>query len=71
MRQCVQNGGHCASEQDQAIHALVVAAVQGAVDCLLTGMFLQSVWTNSYFVSTVGGALLEVIKQYIKKQKLV
>lgn len=26
-------------------------------------------WTNSYFVSTVGGAPLEVIKQYIENQK--
>lgn len=25
---------------------------------------LPSLWTNSYFVSTVGGAPLEVIKQY-------
>jgi putative transposase len=27
---------------------------------------LPSLWTNSYFVSTVGGAPLEVIKQYIE-----
>lgn len=26
---------------------------------------LPSLWTNSYFVATVGGAPLEVIKQYI------
>jgi putative transposase len=26
-------------------------------------------WTNSYFVSTVGGAPLAVIKQYIENQK--
>jgi len=26
-------------------------------------------WTNSYFVATVGGAPLEVIKQYIEQQK--
>ena len=30
---------------------------------------LPTLWTNSYFVSTVGGAPLEVIKQYIEKQK--
>ena len=28
-------------------------------------------WTNSYFVSTVGGAPLAVIKQYIANQKYV
>lgn len=32
---------------------------------------LPSLWTNSYFVSTVGGAPLEVIKQYIEQQKNV
>ena len=32
---------------------------------------LPSLWTNSYFVSTVGGAPLEVIKQYIENQKRV
>jgi putative transposase len=30
---------------------------------------LPSLWTNSYFVSTVGGAPLEIIKQYIEQQK--
>jgi len=30
---------------------------------------LPTLWTNSYFVSTVGGAPLEVIKQYIEQQK--
>lgn len=32
---------------------------------------LPSLWTNSYFVSTVGGAPLEVIKQYIEQQKSI
>ncbi|PYT98987.1 MAG: IS200/IS605 family transposase [Acidobacteria bacterium] len=32
---------------------------------------LPSLWTNSYFVSTVGGAPLEVIKQYVDNQKNV
>ena len=32
---------------------------------------LPTLWTNSYFVSTVGGAPLSVIKQYIEKQKHV
>jgi putative transposase len=30
---------------------------------------LPTLWTNSYFVSTVGGAPLEIIKQYIASQK--
>ncbi len=32
---------------------------------------LPSLWTNRYFVSTVGGAPLAVIKQYIENQKSV
>jgi len=32
---------------------------------------LPTLWTNSYFVSTVGGAPLEVIKQYVEQQKNV
>jgi putative transposase len=30
---------------------------------------LPTLWTNSYFVATVGGAPLAVIKQYIEQQK--
>ena len=30
---------------------------------------LPTLWTNSYFVSTVGGAPLEIIKKYIEEQK--
>lgn len=30
---------------------------------------LPTLWTNSYFVSTVGGEPLEAIKQYIQNQK--
>jgi len=30
---------------------------------------IPTLWTNSYFVSTVGGAPLSVIKQYIENQK--
>lgn len=32
---------------------------------------IPTLWTNSYFVSTVGGAPLAVIKQYIENQKFV
>jgi putative transposase len=31
---------------------------------------LPTLWTNSYFVSTVGGAPLEIIKQYIENQQI-
>lgn len=30
---------------------------------------IPTLWTNSYFVSTVGGAPLEIVKQYIESQK--
>jgi len=30
---------------------------------------LPTLWTNSYFVSTVGGAPLEIIRQYIENQE--
>ena len=32
---------------------------------------LPTLWTHAYFVSTVGGAPLEVVKQYIENQKRV
>ena len=32
---------------------------------------LPTLWTNSYFVSTVGGVPLEAIKKYIENQKNV
>ena len=32
---------------------------------------LPTLWTNSYFVSTVGGAPLAVSQQYVEKQKNV
>jgi putative transposase len=32
---------------------------------------MPTLWTNSYFVSTVGGAPLAVMKQYIENQKYV
>jgi putative transposase len=30
---------------------------------------LPTLWTNSYFVSTLAGAPLQVVKQYIEQQK--
>lgn len=32
---------------------------------------LPTLWTNSYFVSTVGGAPISIVKQYIENQKNV
>jgi len=32
---------------------------------------LPTLWTNSYFVATVGGAPLAIIKQYLENQKHV
>ena len=30
---------------------------------------MPTLWTNSYFISTVGGAPMEAVKQYIENQK--
>ena len=55
----------------------VVKTMKGRSSRLLREEFpalksrIPSLWTNSYFVSTVGGAPLAVIKQYIKDQQLV
>ena len=49
--------------------------VKGTSSNILRGEFkhlttrLPTLWTNSYFVSTVGGVTLAVIKQYIESQK--
>lgn len=32
---------------------------------------LPTLWTNSYFVATVGGAPLEIVKQYVANQRTV
>ncbi len=58
------------------IHRLV-RAIKGRSSRLLRQEYpwlksrLPTLWTNSYFVSTVGGAPLEVVKQYIENQKRV
>jgi putative transposase len=58
------------------IHRLV-KAIKGRSSRLLRSEFprlrsrLPSLWTNSYFVATVGGAPLSIIKQYIENQKNV
>lgn len=57
------------------IHKLV-KIIKGRSSFLLRKQFsylkrMSSLWTNSYFVSTVGGAPLAVIKQYIEEQRNV
>ena len=52
-----------------------VKRVKGLSSFLLRKQFptlksrIPTLWTNSYFISTVGGAPLAVIKQYIENQK--
>jgi putative transposase len=58
------------------IHRLVKLA-KGRSSRLLRQEFprlksrLPTLWTNSYFVSTVGGSPLSMVKQYIENQKRV
>ena len=58
------------------IHRLV-RAIKGRTSRILRGEFpklrtrLPTLWTNSYFVATVGGAPLAIVKQYIENQKKV
>ena len=55
------------------IHRLV-KQVKGRSSRLLREEFpslkrrLPTLWTNSYFVATVGGAPLEIVKQYVENQ---
>ena len=55
----------------------LVRLLKGRSSCLLRQEFprlrsrLPTLWTNSYFVATVGGAPLAVVKQYIENQKNV
>ena len=56
------------------IHRLV-KQIKGRSSRLLREEFpslkrrLPTLWTNSYFVATVGGAPLEIVKQYIENQR--
>jgi putative transposase len=56
------------------IHKLV-KAVKGRSSRVLRQEFpslrskLPTLWTNSYFVATVGGAPLDVVKRYVENQK--
>jgi REP-associated tyrosine transposase len=53
----------------------LVGAVKGRSSRVLRGEFprlrrLLSLWTRSWFVATVGGAPLEVVRCYVENQKL-
>ena len=56
------------------IHRLV-KQVKGRSSRLLREEFpslkrrLPTLWTNSYFVATIGGAPLEIVKQYVENQR--
>ncbi|MGH8988428.1 MAG: IS200/IS605 family transposase [Acidimicrobiales bacterium] len=58
------------------IHRLV-RQIKGRSSRLLRAEFpslrsrLPTLWTNSYFVATVGGAPLEIVKQYVANQRNV
>ena len=53
----------------------VIKQIKGRTSHVLRSEFkhltskLPTLWTNSYFISTVGGAPLEMVKQYIESQK--
>jgi putative transposase len=56
------------------VHKLV-KAIKGRSSRVLREEFpwlkskLPTLWTNSYFVATVGGAPLSVVKRYVEQQK--
>lgn len=56
------------------IHRLV-KQIKGRSSRLLRQEFpslrrrLPTLWTNSYFVATIGGATLEVVKRYVENQR--
>jgi len=75
--ECDRDHIHILVEVDPqyGVHRLV-KLIKGRSAFLLRKEFLflkksmPCMWTNSYFVSTVGGAPLSVVKQYIENQKL-
>ncbi|NEO45047.1 MAG: IS200/IS605 family transposase [Moorea sp. SIO4A3] len=66
----------CECDPQFGIHR-VVKRLKGATSRYLREQFpqlksrLPTLWTNSYFLSTVGGAPLETIKRYVQNQKEV
>ena len=63
----------CEVDPQFGIHKLI-KLIKGRSSRLLRSEFLglksrlPALWSNSYFLSTVGGAPLQVIKQYIENQ---
>lgn len=74
--ECMPDHVHLLVEVDPqyGVHRLV-KAIKGRSSRLLRQEFpylttkLPTLWTNSYFVATVGGAPLEVVKRYVENQK--
>lgn len=74
--ECDQDHIHILCEVDPqfGIHRWV-KMIKGRTSKILREEFpflksrIPTLWTHSYFVSTVGGAPLEVIKQYVENQK--
>ena len=74
--ECDKDHVHILVEVDPqyGIHKLV-KQIKGRSSKILREEFpflkniLPTLWTNSYFVSTVGGAPISVVKQYIENQK--
>ena len=66
----------CEIDPQFGVHRLV-RSLKGRSSRLLRQEFpwlrsrLPTLWTHSYFVATVGGAPLAIIKQYIENQKNV
>ncbi|AOY84566.1 IS200/IS605 family transposase [Moorena producens JHB] len=66
----------CECDPQFGIHR-VVKRFKGATSRYLREQFphlksrLPTLWTNSYFLSTVGGGPLETIKRYVQNQKEV
>lgn len=64
----------CEVDPQFGIHKLI-KTIKGKTSFQLRQEFkelttrIPTLWTNSYFVSTVGGAPLTMIKQYIESQK--
>ena len=64
----------CEVEPQFGVHKFV-KRVKGLSSRLLRQEFphlkkkLPTLWTHSYFVSTVGGAPIAILKQYIENQK--
>lgn len=61
-----QNGIHRAVKQIKGVSSRVLRQEFSWLKSRI-----PTLWTNSYFVSTVGGAPLAVIKKYIENQKTV